>query len=169
MSTIAIAELRRCRKCQTLFNNNPPSTQGSCPADGHTHEKTAFNYQLTFGIPQSDAQSEWRRCKRCEAIFFNDDGKGKCNADRNAKEPHTPDMTHNLAVPHGRPESEHVQGGWEFCVKCNGLFYDRSDEANVNHCTGGGEHEFHPEALHFTLIHGQKLPVKLDDGPHPID
>lgn len=163
MSTIATAGLRRCRKCQTLYNSNPPSAQGSCPADGHTHEKTAFDFQLMFDIPQSDAQSEWRRCTRCEAIFFNDKKKGKCNADPDARDPHTPDMARNFGVPHGRPETEHVQAGWEFCMKCNALFFARSDEPNMNHCTGGGEHVSHPDAFHFTLTHGQKLPVKLDD------
>jgi hypothetical protein len=161
VSTIAIAELRRCKKCQTLYNNGSSSSKGFCPADGRKHEETAFNFQLMFGIPQSDAQSGWRRCKRCEAIFFNND-EGRCAADPNAQEHHTPDMARDLRIPHGRPETEHVQAGWEFCTKCNVLFYARSDEPNMNHCTAGGEHAFNPGAFHFTLVHGQPLPVKLD-------
>ena len=167
MSTIAIEHLRRCGKCQTLYNNDRSSSKGFCPADGRRHEETHsssnFNFQLMFGTRQSDAQFDWRRCKECEAIFFNGDGKGKCAADPNAQNRHTPDMSRDFGVPHGRPEAAHVQAGWEFCTKCNVLFYARSDEPNMNHCTGGGEHEFNPGALHFTLIHDQGLPVKLDD------
>jgi hypothetical protein len=170
VSTIAIDDLRRCKKCQTLYNDDS-SSKGFCPADGRHHERGGFNYQLTFGIHTSDAQSGWRRCKRCEAIFFNGEEKGRCPADVNARDPHTPDMARDLSVPHGRPETDHVQAGWEFCTKCNVLFFARSTEANMDHCTAGGEHVLHPDAFHFTLVHGQPLPVKIDDGPelHPID
>lgn len=159
----AMSELRRCGKCQTLYYNGKTSTKGFCPADGRRHEPTDFNFQLLIGIPESDAQSGWCRCERCEAIVFNDGG-GVCDADPNAKEHHRPDTSRDLGIPHGRAETDHVQGGWEFCVKCHALFYSRSTAANMNHCAGSGEHEANPGALHFTLIHGQPLP---GDGAKP--
>ncbi|HEX6665826.1 MAG TPA: hypothetical protein VF081_04465 [Solirubrobacterales bacterium] len=161
MSTIAIDGLRRCKKCQTLYRDSS-SSKGFCPADGGTHERSGLNYQLTFGIPTSDAQPAWRRCTKCEAIYFSGDRKGRCAADPNAQAHHTPDDSRDLSIPHGRPETEHVQAGWEFCTKCNVLFYSRSTEPNMNHCTGGGEHAAHPDAFHFTLTHGQPLPVRID-------
>lgn len=161
MSSIAIDKLRRCKKCQTLFNDNS-SPKGFCPADGHRHEGSEFNYQLTFGVPTSDAQPGWRRCTKCEAIFFDDANKGRCPSDPKAQAHHTPDPARNFEVPHGRPETDHVRAGWEFCTKCNVLFYARSNEPNMNHCTGGGEHAFNPGAFHFTLTHGKPLPVLID-------
>ncbi len=162
MSTIATDGLRCCKKCQTLYDNNSSSDKGFCPADGRQHEREGFNYQLSFGINTSDAQSDWRRCKRCLALFYNGYGQGKCAADPDAQEPHEADMKRDFWVPHGRPETKNVEAGWEFCTKCNVLFYARSKKRNANHCTGGGEHEANPEARRYTLTHDRPLPVLID-------
>jgi hypothetical protein len=160
VSTNAISELRRCTKCQTLFYNGKVSSGGFCPADGRRHEpESHFNFHLKAAGQESDAQGGWCRCKNCEAVFFNN-GEGVCDADPNLASPHVAAEGHDFGVPHNRPEDDFVQSGWEFCTKCNVLFYAHSREENMNHCAGTGEHAFNPGALHFTLEHGERPAAK---------
>jgi hypothetical protein len=165
VSSIAIDELRRCKKCQALYDNNSPTHKGFCPADGRQHERGNFDYQLMFGVHQLEAQSDWRRCKRCQVIFYNGFGQGRCAADPDAQDPHSADMSRDFWVPYGQLETEQLQVGWEFCTKCNVLFYAHSQTPNANHCTAGGEHEPNPDARRYSLVHGMPLPVPFDDGP----
>jgi hypothetical protein len=167
---IATDNLRRCKKCQVLYDNSS-SNKGFCPADGHQHERGGFNYQLSFRFAKPNTQSDWRRCKKCQAIFFNGMGQGRCAADVDARDPHTADMARDFGVPYGDSETEHVQTGWEFCTKCNGLFYSRSKTPNANHWTAGGEHASSPEARRYNLVHGRPLPVLFDEGTelHPVN
>jgi hypothetical protein len=165
VSTIAVDGLRRCEKCQTLYKTPASSDRSFCPADGQQHARGDFNYQLTFGINERNTQSNWRRCTRCQAIFFNGYGQGKCASDPAAQAPHTADVTKDFRVPHSRQGTDHVQTDWEFCTKCNVLFYSRSKTLNANHCTAGGEHEASPAASRFALIHDRPLPVLIDHGP----
>ncbi|MDX6633936.1 MAG: hypothetical protein QOF06_139 [Solirubrobacterales bacterium] len=171
MSSIAVKNLRRCKKCQSLYDNNSSSNKGFCPADGQSHERSNFDYQLTFGISERNAQSNWRRCTRCQAIFFNGYQQGRCPADPDAREPHRADPARDFRIPYGRPESEHVRAGWEFCTKCDALFYAHSQAPEENHCTAGGEHQAHPDAYRFALTHGRPLPVLIDEGTelNPVD
>jgi hypothetical protein len=164
VSPIAIDGLRRCKKCQTLYDDRARG-KSFCPADGQRHEPGKFDYQLQFGIAEQSTQSDWRRCQHCQAIFFNGYAHGRCPSDPGAKQPHVADPAQDFHVPYGRAENDHVQAGWEFCVKCNVLFYSGSTTPNATHCTAGGEHEANPDGLHFTLVHGLPLPVLIDNGP----
>jgi hypothetical protein len=164
MSPIAVDNLRRCQKCQALYDDGGRASS-FCPADGHRHEPGKFNYQLQFRLAEQSSQSDWRRCQKCQAIFFNGYAQGRCASDPQARAPHAADPARDFRVPYGRGEDGHVQAGWEYCVKCDVLFYSRSTTPNADHCTAGGEHEANPDALHFTLVHGRPLPVLIDEGP----
>lgn len=147
-------EWRYCVKCHALFYNGY-ATKGRCPMDGHGHEAMGYNFALPYNVPATPSmQSDWEYCVKCHGLFYNGyPDKGQCAADGEGHQ-HHPEAYHFL-LPHNIPGTPTMQAGWEYCVKCHGMFYN--DSINKGRCAAdGGAHQNHPEAYRFVL-------------PHPID
>ncbi|HEY0734802.1 MAG TPA: hypothetical protein VGD69_07825 [Herpetosiphonaceae bacterium] len=82
-------------------------------------------------------QEDWRFCQKCQALFFNGfPNKGRCPAGGGHRRESS---ARNFFLPHDVAESNHAQGAWRFCHKCNAMFFDGFPTKGS--CPGGGGHE----------------------------
>ncbi len=158
---------RECINCHALFDGREG---GACPANGEAHVKNtehefALDVAARFGgseVPSTPtAQSGWRICNVCQVLYFDTkahtnpgdpfgqfDPKGACDAggQHNAESAATVFM-----VQHDRsPFDQGLQRGWEFCLRCHGLFRDTGGRGG--NCSAGGEHLRHPDAFRFSVM-----------------
>lgn len=104
-------------------------------------------------VPQHPylGQANWRFCVKCFTMFY--DGysmKGVCLGDPRKGE-HLA-MGYNFVLPHNVPGTPTAQTDWEFCTKCNGMFYNGYPDKGKCPADGGG-HQNHPDAFRFVLPH----------------
>ncbi len=149
---------RYCGKCHALFFDGYPD-KGKCPADG-AHEAIGYNFVLPHNIAETpNAQKDWEFCVKCNGMFFNGyPDKGKCPTGGGHQ--HHPEA-YRFILPHNIAETPNAQKDWEFCVKCNGMFFNGYPDKGK--CPAGGGHQHHPEAYRFVLPHPIHPSINLED------
>jgi hypothetical protein len=141
---------RWCIHCSGLWwagtadNGLQPTRLGNCPYEGaglpHTFSGTGgTNYTLeSTDSPASDIQNGWRWCENCYVLFW---GNGQPqNGICPVGGPHIAsgsiyDMYHGSSAL-SRADS---QGGWDWCGKCQELYWGNGDNAG-GICPDGGPH-----------------------------
>lgn len=84
-------------------------------------------------------QKDWRHCTKCEGLYYGPNAaKSKCPADNGH---HTAGGSWNYALPHvarTAKQTSKTQPGWNWCSKCQGLFFGPKQGASV--CPASGRH-----------------------------
>ena len=95
-------------------------------------------------------QSGWRWCHKCEGMFYSlaSAGKGICPKDH---QPHSEQGSGHYFQHIGEDVSGIQQGGWRWCLKCQGLFYARAS-AGKGVCPTGGTHDDSASGHYAALI-----------------
>jgi hypothetical protein len=113
-----------------------------CPAGGtHTPsgQSGSANYILPYGAPIApSSQNNWRWCNKCQGLFY---GGGLAASKCPAGGTHTPpDQSGSVdyILPYGAPINESGQNNWQWCNKCQGLYYGGNLAASK--CPAGATH-----------------------------
>lgn len=136
---------RFCASCGVLFRAG--HGRGICPNNADGHAEAGFEFVIGYtGACVDDApksQSRWRACSKCLTMFYNGEGATKlCPAGGR----HSRDGDKCFYLPVNRlhaeplnPENQFNQGGWRFCGRCAGMFFDGYLD-NKGVCPAGGAH-----------------------------
>jgi hypothetical protein len=135
---------RYCGSCGVLFRSS--RGQGTCPNNPEGHAAAGFIFGIKYtGSCVDDTpkyQSKWRGCSNCMTIFYNGKATKVCPAGGS----HSRDEGKCFYLPINRlhaealnPENKFSQGGWRFCGRCAGLFFDGYLD-NKGVCPAGGAH-----------------------------
>lgn len=141
---------RWCQKCQVMFFSGN-ATKGRCPASGRHNSDQSGKYMLDFSANASGGQAGWKWCQKCEGLFFGQNAtKGTCAAGGRHDDANSGDY---MLYSAQRPPSGDHQDGWDWCSKCEGLYY-KGNGGSV--CpSGGGAHR----------DNGGNYVVKFDPSP----
>ena len=129
---------RWCSKCEGMFYAKATAGMGVCPAGGAHVSAGSGLYAERIGEYCSQ-QGGWRWCHKCEGFFYGraSAGKGHCPAGG----AHDDTGSGHYAAVIGEDIASEQQGGWRWCNRCQGMFYDRAT-AGKGKCPapGGGPH-----------------------------
>src|SRR6202158_4883564 len=105
-------------------------------------------------VPAECAQEGWRWCVKCEGMFYAkaSAGKGVCPAGGK----HDDSASGKYAAVFGEDGKDpsgqlYQQGGWRWCVKCEGMFYARAS-AGKGVCPAGGKHDDSASGKYASLL-----------------
>ncbi len=131
---------RWCNRCQGLFFAGSGSVGGVCPAKGIHSDAGSSNYEVATS---GSGQSDWRCCSKCQGLYYAGSWKyigvpdlGVCPAGGS----HADTGSSNFTLA----DSGSGQSDWQWCNKCQGLFYAGNWEyigvPELGVCPAGGAH-----------------------------
>jgi hypothetical protein len=131
-----------CSRCQGLWYG-ANETSGSCIATGAGHVITTTDtYVLSYNTGSgSNLQANWNWCGYCQGLFYGPhQSTSDCPywfntyADYNVPHNYEVDTTYNYGLQHdlsGLNGNTNPQGDWNWCNKCQGLFYGPHQSTSV--------------------------------------
>lgn len=141
---------RYCVNCSILFNED--SKRSVCPskkeedgrhvAAGHDFVIVTGHEDTCFGDTTHN-QSHWRQCIHCAALYFAKGARPEicpANGDRHYADDkycYSPPINRVGSAPRNK-EGAKAQGGWRYCGKCTGMFFD-GDLNNKGVCPAKGD------------------------------
>ena len=118
---------KRCSKCFGLFWSL--TSKGGCPCgDAHDGSSSGLYFLPASGalnsLPPSgiDGQAGWKYCTQCQGLFYGGNNLGVCPVPQG----HilTPGTENYVLLQTGSAQAGSTeQPGWNWCNKCQGLFY----------------------------------------------
>jgi hypothetical protein len=127
-----------CSGCHAMWYTGN-KTSGACPALAGGHAKAGSHiYQLTNNVSGGGYQPNWRWCSQCQGLFTT---------------LHTPSFCPGSPIPGGGPHKEgagsfdydldqpapgvyisNPQSWWNWCSRCQGLYYQGSSGTTAGTC-----------------------------------
>lgn len=116
-----------CKNCQLLYFG-PKQSNSHCPAGGnhYGYKEGSDNYELIYDLTATAyEQPNWSWCGKCQGLFYYPNvGKSYCPDGGN----HAVGAgSYNYSVAYSyQATSGGYQLGWNWCNKCQGLFFTES-------------------------------------------
>ena len=140
-----------CSKCQGLFYPFNV-TRGACPAGGVHGDQASYDYGMIWNVMgvtnnPKNPQPNWDWCGKCQGLFTLLHTPSHCPAGGG----HDGTGSHPYSLFWGQPSDppNGIQAGWNWCGKCQGLFF-AGHGAGV--CPAGGGHAAGSGSYDYDMI-----------------